>query len=101
MRRTLVMILALGGLLPGLAAANADLAKSKNCMGCHAVSNKVLGPSFKEVAAKYAGQKGAQDQLANKVLKGSSGAWGAIAMPANNVSEAEAHTLVKWILSVK
>ena len=101
MRRTLLMLLALGGLLPGLAAANADLAKSKNCMGCHAVNNKVLGPSFKDVAAKYAGQKGAQDQLVQKVMKGSSGVWGAIAMPANNVTDQEAQTLVKWVLSTK
>jgi len=101
MRRTLLMLVALGGLLPGLAAANADLAKSKNCMGCHAVNNKVLGPSFKDVAAKYAGQKGAQDQLVQKVMKGSSGVWGAIAMPANNVTDQEAQTLVKWVLSTK
>lgn len=101
MRRTLLMVMALGGLLPGLAMANADLAKSKNCMGCHAVNNKILGPSFKDVAAKYAGQKGAEDQLVQKVIKGSSGAWGAIAMPANNVTDKEAHSLVKWILATK
>lgn len=101
MRRTLLMLVALGGLLPGLAAANADLAKSKNCMGCHAVNNKVLGPSFKDVAAKYAGQKGAQDQLMQKVMKGSGGVWGAIAMPANNVTDQEAQTLVKWVLATK
>lgn len=86
----------------GAAMANADLAKAKNCMACHAVSNKVVGPSFKDVAAKYAGQKDAQDKLAQKVMKGSSGVWGPVPMPANaQVSDAEAHTLVKWILSQK
>jgi cytochrome c len=86
------------------AMANADLAKSKNCMTCHAVGNKVIGPSFKDVAAKYAGQKDAENKLVQKVLKGSSGTWGgpSSVMPANlQVSEAEAHTLVKWVLSLK
>ncbi|MES2261914.1 MAG: c-type cytochrome [Pseudomonadota bacterium] len=84
------------------AMANADLAKAKNCMACHAVSNKVVGPAFKDVAAKYAGQKDAENKLAQKVIKGGSGAWGAVPMPANpQVSEAEAHTLVKWVLAQK
>jgi cytochrome c len=84
------------------AMANADLAKAKNCMACHAVANKVVGPAYKDVAAKYAGQKDAEDKLVQKVLKGGSGVWGAIPMPANpQVSEAEAHTLVKWILAQK
>jgi cytochrome c len=84
------------------AMANADLAKAKNCMACHAVANKVVGPAYKDVAAKYAGQKDAEDKLVQKVLKGGSGVWGAIPMPANpQVSEAEAHTLVKWVLSQK
>jgi cytochrome c len=62
----------------------------------------VVGPSYKEVAAKYAGQKDAEDKLVQKVIKGGSGVWGPVPMPANTqVSEAEAHTLVKWILSQK
>lgn len=82
---------------PGL-----DLAKAKNCMACHAVANKVVGPAYKDVAAKYAGQKDAEAKLVTKVMKGGSGTWGAIPMPANpQVSEAEAHTLVKWVLSQK
>lgn len=88
----------------GAASASADLAKSKNCMACHTVANKVIGPSFKEVSAKYAGQKDAEDKLTQKVLKGSSGVWGgpSSVMPANpQVSEAEARTLVKWVLSLK
>jgi cytochrome c len=71
-------------------------------MACHATANKVVGPAFKDVAAKYAGQKDAEDKLTQKVLKGGSGVWGPVPMPANGqVSEAEARTLVKWILSQK
>jgi cytochrome c len=102
MKRSLLLGLVLAAGVSNVALASADLAKAKNCMACHSVTNKVLGPSFKDVAAKYAGQKGAEDKLVQKVLKGSSGTWGSIPMPANaQVSEAEAHTLVKWILTLK
>lgn len=102
MKRYLLMCVALSALVSNVALANADLAKSKNCMACHAVANKVVGPGFKDVAAKYAGQKDAEDKLTQKVLKGGSGNWGAVPMPANaQVSEAEARTLVKWILALK
>ncbi len=85
------------------AADNAmELAKAKNCLSCHAVATKIVGPAYKDVAAKYAGQKDAEDKLVQKVLKGTSGTWGAIPMPANaQVNEAEAHVLVKWVLSQK
>lgn len=96
------VLLAAGVSAPAFADAGADLAKAKNCMACHAVANKVVGPGFKDVAKKYAGQKDAEDKLTQKVLKGGSGVWGAIPMPANaQVSEAEARTLVKWVLSQK
>lgn len=89
-------------LFSGSVLANADLAKAKNCLACHSVDNKVVGPAYKDVAKKYAGDKKAEDKLVTKVLKGGTGTWGAVAMPANpQVSEAEAHTLVKWILSLK
>ncbi len=85
-----------------MADAGLDLAKAKNCMACHSVANKVVGPAYKDVAAKYAGQKDAEAKLVQKVLKGGSGSWGAVPMPANaQVTEAEAHTLVKWVLSQK
>ncbi|PFH10812.1 cytochrome c [Collimonas sp. PA-H2] len=103
MKRLLICAL-LGAMASGSALADPglDLAKSKNCLACHAVQNKVVGPAYKDVAAKFAGQKGAEDMLVQKVLKGSTGTWGAIPMPANpQVSDAEAHTLVKWILSQK
>jgi cytochrome c len=79
--------------------ASADLAKAKNCMGCHAIDRKVLGPGFKEVAAKYKGQKDAAAVLAGKIQKGSNGAWGPIAMPPNPVSDAEAKSLAQWVMS--
>jgi cytochrome c len=86
----------------GSALANADLAKAKNCMACHAVANKVVGPAFKDVAKKYVGDKTAEDKLVAKVLKGGSGVWGAIPMPANpQVSDADARILVKWVLASK
>jgi cytochrome c len=84
------------------AMANPDLAKAKNCMACHAVANKLVGPAFKDVAAKYSGQKDAEDKLVAKVMKGGTGVWGAVPMPANpQVTEPEARTLVKWVLSQK
>ena len=84
------------------AHADAALARAKNCMACHAVDKKLVGPSYKDVAAKYAGQKDAVAKLTQKVLKGGSGVWGPVPMPANpQVSEAEAKQLVDWILTVK
>jgi cytochrome c len=97
----------LAAALPALLAAspalaNPDLAQKKNCMTCHMVDKKVLGPSYKDVAAKYAGQKDAVDKLAQKVMKGGVGTWGQIPMPANpQVSEAEAKQLVQWVLNQK
>jgi cytochrome c len=104
MKHSLLLVLTAGVLAShaALAADPAELAKSKNCLACHSVQNKMIGPAYKDVAAKYAGQKDAEDKLVQKVLKGGSGTWGAVPMPANTqVSEAEAHTLVKWILSLK
>jgi cytochrome c len=84
------------------ASANQDLAQKKNCMACHAVNQKVIGPAYKEVATKYAGQADAVAKLVPKVMKGGSGVWGAVPMPANpQVNEAEAKQLVQWILSLK
>lgn len=102
MKRLALVCLAVTALVSNAALANADLAKAKNCVACHAVATKLVGPAFKDVAAKYAGQKDAEDKLVKKVMKGGSGAWGPVPMPANSqVSEAEAHTLVKWVLSQK
>ena len=82
--------------------ADMQLSTAKNCMACHAVDKKLVGPSFKDVAAKYAGQMDAADKLAGKVMKGGSGVWGPVPMPANaQVSAEEAKKLVAWILAQK
>jgi cytochrome c len=82
------------------AHADLALATSKNCMACHAVDKKLVGPAYKDVATKYKGDKTAADKLAAKVMKGGSGAWGPVPMPANpQVSEADAKKLVAWVLN--
>ncbi len=100
MKRLLCVVLTLCA--SNMAMASLELAKSKNCMACHAVDSKLVGPSYKDVAKKYAGQKDAEDKLVQKVIKGGSGVWGAVPMPPNpQVTEAEAKTLVKWVLGLK
>lgn len=102
MKRSLMLCMVLSALASSSAMASADLAKAKNCMACHAVASKLVGPAFKDVGAKYAGQKDAENKLVGKVLKGGAGSWGAVPMPANpQVSEAEARILVKWVLAQK
>ncbi len=82
--------------------ADMALAQKKNCMACHAVDRKIVGPSFKEVAAKYAKDKKAEALLAEKIVKGGKGVWGEMAMPPNaNVSADEAKALAKWVLATK
>ena len=82
------------------AIADQALATSKNCMACHAMDKKLVGPSYKDVAKKYAGQKDAADKLAAKIIKGGSGVWGAIPMPANpQVDETDAKKLAAWVLA--
>lgn len=77
------------------------LAKAKNCLACHSVDKKVVGPSYKDVAAKFADDPGAVDMLADRIKNGSSGVWGAVPMPPNNVTEAEAKELAEWVMSLK
>jgi cytochrome c len=84
------------------AAANPQLAQAKNCMSCHQIDSKLVGPAYRDVAAKYAGQPDAAGRLVQKVMKGGAGVWGPVPMPANpQVNEAEAKQLVQWILSLK
>ena len=84
------------------AHAQEDLAKKHNCLACHAVDKKVVGPAYKDVAAKYRNDKTAEARLVDKVKKGGSGVWGQIPMPPNSaVSDADVKTLVHWILSLK
>ena len=100
MKRALFALIAAAACLPAM--ADQALATSKNCMACHAVDKKLVGPAYKDVAAKYAGQKDAADKLAVKIMKGGSGVWGPVPMPANTqVNEAEAKKLAAWVLSQK
>jgi cytochrome c len=97
-------VIALATLVVVSAPAFADLAlaTAKNCMACHAVDKKLVGPAYKDVAAKYAGQKDAVDKLSAKILKGGSGVWGPVPMPANaQVSDAEAKKLAAWVMTLK
>jgi cytochrome c len=96
-----ILVLALAALTAIPALADPKLAEKKNCLTCHNVAAKVIGPAFKDVAAKYAGQADAAPMLAGKIQKGSSGVWGVIPMPANDVSPTEANTLAEWVLSLK
>ncbi len=102
MKSVLILTLAVGSLVAAPAFASPELAQKKNCMACHAVDKKLVGPAFKDVAAKYAGDKEAAGKLASKIIKGGTGAWGQIPMPANpQVSEAEAKQLATWVLGTK
>lgn len=102
MKSLIVLSVAIGAAFASPVFASADLAQKKNCLACHAADKKVIGPSYKDVAAKYGGQKDAADKLAQKILKGGSGVWGAVPMPANpQVSDAEAKTLAAWVLGAK
>ena len=98
----ILFTLVLAGSCIGTALADQALATAKNCMGCHAVANKVVGPAYKDVANRYRDDKNAVDRLALKIRQGGSGAWGGLAMPANpQVNEADAKRLAAWILSLK
>jgi cytochrome c len=105
--KTLVAALAVAGIAafaaaPASAQSAADLLKKHACLSCHAVDKKLVGPSYKDVAAKYRGQKDVEATLAGKIKKGGQGVWGQIPMPPNpNVSDADMKVLVGYILSVK
>lgn len=107
MKSLIATLMTAAGLLAA-GAAHADdqlaLATAKGCMACHDIGAKKVGPAYKEVAKKYAGQNDAEAKLVQKVLNGGSGTWGAIPMPANKtmgVTEADARKLVAWVLSQK
>ena len=102
MKAFVAVAVAAGLLSAAPAFASAELAKAKNCMACHAVDKKLVGPAYKDVAAKYAGQKDAVAMLATKVQKGGVGTWGQIPMPPNpQVNADDAKKLVEWVLSQK
>ena len=101
MKPLFALLAASTALLASPAFANLELAQKKACMACHAVDKKLVGPAFKDVAAKYAGQKDAVAKLSDKVIKGGAGVWGPVPMPANAITADEAKTLVTWVLSQK
>jgi cytochrome c len=103
MNRSAAILAALGlaaAATPALASE--ELAKKHACTACHAIDKKLVGPAYKDVAAKYKGDAKAPAALAQKVKKGGAGVWGQVPMPPNaNVPDADVNTLVKWVLSLK
>ena len=86
----------------GAAFADDELYKTKNCFACHRIDRTTLGPSFRNIAAKYVEDKGADAKLAKNIREGGVGVWGPVPMPAQpQVTEAEALTLARWILELK
>lgn len=104
--KKLTMIAAMAGLVlaSGAHAADAEkakaLAQAKNCLACHAIDKKLVGPAYTEVSKKYKGNKDAEAMLIKKVINGGGGVWGTIPMPPNPVKEDEAKLLVQWVLSL-
>ena len=85
---------------PALAADEQKLAQDSGCLACHAIDKKIIGPAFKDVAAKYKGDPKAEAMLVEKVRKGGVGVWGQVPMPPNpKPSDADLQTLVKWVLA--
>ncbi|MGB4060762.1 MAG: c-type cytochrome [Burkholderiaceae bacterium] len=101
MKRALIVIAsALAVAAPAMASE--ALLKANNCMACHAIDKKLVGPAYKDVAKKHGGDAAKADALAAKIIKGGSGVYGAIPMPANpKVSEADAKTMATFILGLK
>ena len=102
MKLVLSLIAAAAMLSSGVASANQALAQKSGCLACHGIDKKVLGPGFKDVAAKYKGDKGAEAKLVAKVKAGGSGVWGPMPMPANSpqVKDEDIKSIVQWILAM-
>jgi cytochrome c len=102
MKCTALVLGLAGAFAAAPAPANEELAKKHACFACHAVDKKLVGPSYKDVAAKYRADKGAEAKLFDKVRKGGTGAWGQVPMPPNgHVPDADIKALVKWVMSQK
>jgi cytochrome c len=98
----LILSVAAGAVFALPAQASEELAKKYMCLTCHQVDKKLVGPAFKEIAAKYASDKAAEGKMVDKVKKGGAGVWGQIPMPPNDkVPEADLKAVVKWVLSAK
>lgn len=97
-----VGILSAGGAQAADAKAAEDMLKKNACTACHAIDKKMVGPAYKDVAAKYRGQKDAEAKLIDKVKKGGTGVWGSVPMPPNSaVKDADIKTMVQYVLSLK
>lgn len=99
-----LIALFVGGLLAhssAFAAGGEELYKAKSCVACHNIDAKLIGPAYKDVAAKYAGQADAVPHLVTSITKGSQGVWGGMPMSANPVTDEEAKILAEWILTLK
>jgi len=102
MRLPIAALAVLAAFAPGPAAASEALAKARNCLACHSVDKKIVGPAYRDIAQKFAGQPDAVTTLSNAIMKGSQGAWGRVAMPPNAaVKPEEAKKLAAWVLSFK
>ncbi len=103
MKKSGLIVAALGlAFTAAPALASMELATKSACTACHAVDKKLVGPSYKDVAKKYAGNAKAEAMLIEKVKKGGVGTWGQVPMPPNpNVKDADIQTLVKWVLATK
>ncbi len=100
MKRITLALTAAGLLLAGPALADEALAKKNMCTTCHAVDKKMVGPSFKDIAAKYKGSKDAEKMLAESIAKGSKGKFGAMPMPPQPKAAGDAAALAKWIMGL-
>lgn len=97
--RSMLFALPLALLVSAPAWANMALAQKNACMACHAVDKKMVGPSYQNIAKKYAGQADAEAKLTQSIKAGGAGKWGPVPMPAQpNLSEADAKTLAAWVL---
>lgn len=97
-----IVIFSMAAMAATSSQASEALARKNDCLGCHAVATKLVGPSYKDVAAKYAGQADAQAQLVQSIRNGSVGKWGELPMPAHpKLSEADAKKLATWVLGLK
>ena len=99
--RFAILLVACSAFLGTAAQADEALAKAKNCTTCHGIGNKIVGPGYKDIAAKRASKKGTKAALAAKIKNGSKNEWGQVPMPPNQVTDAEAATLARWVLSFK
>jgi cytochrome c len=103
MRKVVSLSIAVGLMTsPGLGFADAEMLRKHNCVACHHNERKMVGPSYKDIAAKYSADATAAEKLAAKIREGGSGVWGQMPMPPQpHVSDADASTLAKYVLTIK